>query len=90
MNAITDAQITAYVAARIGAFHGKRLEALEKLQLSDLLLKNPYLDIDHMTVDATDADGNAIRIKNGATRARRQIVVRALAEHGLLTIRPGG
>ena len=43
MNAITDAQITAYVEAHIGTFHDKRLEALEKLQLSDLLLKNPYL-----------------------------------------------
>ena len=49
-----------------------------------------FLDIDYMSVDATDADGNAIRIRNGATRARRQIVVRALAQHGLLTIRPGG
>ena len=43
MNAITDTQITAYVEAHIGTFHDKRLEALEKLQLSDLLLKNPYL-----------------------------------------------
>ena len=49
-----------------------------------------FRDIDHMTVDATDADGNAIRIRNGATRARRQIVVKALAEHGLLTVRSGG
>ena len=43
MNVVTDAQITAYVEAHIGTFHDKRLEALEKLQLSDLLLKNPYL-----------------------------------------------
>ena len=49
-----------------------------------------FLDVDHMTVDATDADGNVIRIRNGATRARRQIVVKALAQHGLLTTPPGG
>ena len=49
-----------------------------------------FLDIDHMTVDATDADGNAIGIRNGATRARRQVVVKALAQHGLFNIRPGG
>ena len=49
-----------------------------------------FLDVDHMTVDATDADGNVIRIRNGATRARRQIVVKTLAQHGLLTTPPGG
>ena len=38
MNAITDAQVTAYVEANIGAFHSKRLEALKKLRR-----KNPYL-----------------------------------------------
>ena len=43
MNTITDAQITAYVAAHIGVFHDKRLEALNKLQLPELLIKNPYL-----------------------------------------------
>lgn len=44
MNVITDKQITAYVEANIWMFHGKRLESLEKLQLSSLLRrKNPYL-----------------------------------------------
>jgi hypothetical protein len=44
MNTITDKQITDYVEANIWMFHGKRLEALEKLQLSSLLRrKNPYL-----------------------------------------------
>ncbi len=44
MNAITDAQVTAYVEANIGAFHSKRLEALKKLRLEKLLRrKNPYL-----------------------------------------------
>ena len=43
MNAITDAQITAYVEAHIGTFHDKRLESLVKLSLTKLLAKNPYL-----------------------------------------------
>ena len=44
MNTITDEQIIAYVEANIGTFHGKRLEALERLQLDSLLRrKNPYL-----------------------------------------------
>ena len=44
MNAITDAQITDYVEANIGAFHAKRLESLERLKLAALLVrKNPYL-----------------------------------------------
>ena len=44
MNVMTDEQITAYVEANIGTFHGKRLEALEKLSLESLLRrKNPYL-----------------------------------------------
>lgn len=43
MNTITDAQITAYVEAHIGVFHDKRLESLNKLDLTDLLIKNPYL-----------------------------------------------
>lgn len=44
MKKITDQQITAYVEANIGAFHSKRLEALEKLKLESLLRrKNPYL-----------------------------------------------
>ena len=44
MNTITDAQITAYVEAHIGTFHEKRLESLEKLQLTPLIRrKNPYL-----------------------------------------------
>lgn len=44
MNAITDEQITAYVESNIGTFHGKRIEALEGLQLDSLLRrKNPYL-----------------------------------------------
>ena len=43
MNGITDEQITDYVSAHIGTFHDKRLEALEKLKISDLLAKNPYL-----------------------------------------------
>ena len=44
MSAITDQQITDYVEAHIGTFHDKRLEALNKLRLSNLLRrKNPYL-----------------------------------------------
>ena len=43
MNAITDKQITDYVEAHIGTFHDKRLEALEQLELPELLVKNPYL-----------------------------------------------
>ena len=44
MSAITDQQITEYVEAHIGTFHDKRLEALNKLRLSNLLRrKNPYL-----------------------------------------------
>lgn len=43
MNTVTDAQITAYVEAHIGVFHDKRLESLNKLDLTDLLIKNPYL-----------------------------------------------
>lgn len=44
MNSITDQQITDYVEAHIGAFHDKRLEALDNLKLSNLLRrKNPYL-----------------------------------------------
>lgn len=54
MNTITDAQITAYVAAHIGAFHDKRLEALNKLALTDLLSKNPYLFRSKNLVIASD------------------------------------
>lgn len=44
MTTISDKQITAYVEANIGTFHDKRLEALNKLRLRDLLRrKNPYL-----------------------------------------------
>ena len=44
MNSISDQQITDYVEAHIGTFHDKRLEALDKLKLSNLLRrKNPYL-----------------------------------------------
>ena len=44
MNTISDEQITAYVEDNIGTFHDKRLEALNKLRLRDLLRrKNPYL-----------------------------------------------
>ena len=44
MNVISDQQITEYVEAHIGTFHDKRLEALNKLRLSNLLRrKNPYL-----------------------------------------------
>ena len=44
MNAISDQQITEYVEAHIGTFHDKRLEALNKLRLANLLRrKNPYL-----------------------------------------------
>lgn len=44
MNAITDAQVTTYVEANIGSFHAKRLQALNKLRLQNLLRrKNPYL-----------------------------------------------
>ena len=49
-----------------------------------------FLDIDHATVDATDIEGNAVQVKNGATRARRQVISNALLEHGLFTIRPAG
>ena len=44
MSSFTDQQITDYVEAHIGTFHDKRLEALNKLKLSNLLRrKNPYL-----------------------------------------------
>ena len=44
MTTISDDQITAYVEANIGAFHDKRLESLNKLNLRSLLRrKNPYL-----------------------------------------------
>lgn len=44
MNGITDAQITSYVQDNIGSFHDKRLEALNRLRLNNLLRrKNPYL-----------------------------------------------
>ena len=44
MSAITDGQITEYVETHIGTFHDKRLEALNKLRLTNLLRrKNPYL-----------------------------------------------
>ncbi len=44
MTTIADEQIVEYVAAHIGTFHDKRLEALNKLRLSNLLRrKNPYL-----------------------------------------------
>ena len=44
MNAISDEQITDYVESNIGAFHDKRLESLNKLNLQSLLRrKNPYL-----------------------------------------------
>ena len=44
MNPISDEQVTAYVEANIGAFHDKRLESLNKLNLRSLLRrKNPYL-----------------------------------------------
>ena len=44
MTPINDEQITAYVEANIGAFHDKRLESLNKLNLRSLLRrKNPYL-----------------------------------------------
>ena len=44
MNTISDAQIVAYVESNIGTFHEKRIAALEKLRLNDLLRrKNPYL-----------------------------------------------
>ncbi len=44
MNPISDEQIAAYVENNIGTFHGKRIDALNKLKLPDLLRrKNPYL-----------------------------------------------
>lgn len=44
MNTISDLQITDYVEENVGTFHAKRLERLEGLTLSTLLLrKNPYL-----------------------------------------------
>ena len=44
MSTIADQQITKYVESHIGTFHDKRLEALNKLRLSNLLRrKNPYL-----------------------------------------------
>ena len=49
-----------------------------------------FLDVDHATVDATDADGKAIQIRNGATRANRQVIGNALSENGLFTTRPAG
>lgn len=54
MNTITDAQITSYVEAHIGAFHDKRLEALNRLALPDLLVKNPYLFRSKNLVIASD------------------------------------
>ena len=49
-----------------------------------------FLDVDHATVDATDADGKAIQIRNGATRANRQVIGNALLEHDLFTARLTG
>ena len=43
MNTISDDQIRNYVATHIGEFHDKRLEKVGKLNLRDLLKKNPYL-----------------------------------------------
>ena len=44
MNAISDAEVTAYVEENIGAFHDRRLSALRSLRLLQLLRrKNPYL-----------------------------------------------
>ena len=44
MKPISDEQVTTYVAANIGSFHDKRIEALSKLRLNSLLRrKNPYL-----------------------------------------------
>lgn len=41
---ISDEQLRGYISENIGAFHAKRLEALSKLKLDDLLKrKNPYL-----------------------------------------------
>ena len=52
MNAITDAQVTAYVEANIGTFHSKRLGGLKRLRLAELLRrKNPYLfKSKHLTI----------------------------------------
>lgn len=44
MKAVSDKQVAAYVENNIGTFHGKRIDALNKLKLPDLLRrKNPYL-----------------------------------------------
>ena len=55
MNAISDEQITDYVESNIGAFHDKRLESLNKLNLQSLLRrKNPYLFKSKNLVVVTD------------------------------------
>ena len=55
MNAITDGQITEYVETHIGTFHDKRLEALNKLRLTNLLRrKNPYLFKSKNLVEVSD------------------------------------
>lgn len=44
MRSISDADVTSYISANIGAFHQKRLESLNSLRLERLLRrKNPYL-----------------------------------------------
>ncbi len=44
-----------------------------------------FLDIDHVTVSATDIEGNEVRIRNSATSVTRQTARRRLIEHGLFT-----
>ena len=44
MRSFSDADVVSYISANIGAFHQKRLESLDRLQLERLLRrKNPYL-----------------------------------------------
>ena len=44
MRSFSDADVASYISANIGAFHQKRLESLDRLQLERLLRrKNPYL-----------------------------------------------
>lgn len=44
-----------------------------------------FLDVDHVKVDATRADGDPVRIRNSATRVSRQIAINRLIEQGLFT-----
>ena len=43
MEALDVPVLVEYVSNEVGSFHSARLESLEKLRLSQLLRKNPYL-----------------------------------------------